>query len=275
MKTLNHMLSFGSIILLLASCQDVIDVELENVSPRLVIEANISDQAGPYTVTLSESGNFYLSNEFPAVSAESVILSDENGNRDTLLEVRPGVYQTRFIQGVRGVNYTLEVKYEGTSYMASSRIPDHIVPIDSLYTEFLEESIFQEEGYYATIYAQDIPNVENYYRYKVYVNGEVYIFDEDTEEEEEDDNLYLDQDKFFDGQYFNRPFPQNFKQGDSVSVELYNINKATFDYYNTLIEAIGASGVAAPSNPVSNFNNNALGNFNAYTFDRKTVKVVK
>tara|TARA_R110002049_G_scaffold273751_8_gene451601 strand:- start:1778 stop:2500 length:723 start_codon:yes stop_codon:yes gene_type:complete len=238
-----------------------------------VIEANISDQAGPYTVTLSETGDFYLSNDFPAVHAEVVILSDENGNRDTLKEVKPGSYQTTFIQGVRGVIYTLEVKYKGTSYMASSRIPDQIISIDSLYTEFLEESILQDEGYYASIYAQDLPNVENYYRYKVFVNGEVYIFDEDTDEEEEDDNLYLDQDKFFDGQYYNITFPQNLKLGDSVSVELYNINKASYDYYKTLIEAIGASGVAAPSNPISNFNNNALGNFNAYVFSRKTVRV--
>ena len=273
MKSLINRFLICAAIITLTSCQDVIELELENVSPRLVIEANISDQAGPYTVTLSETGDFYLSNDFPAVHAEVVILSDENGNRDTLKEVKPGSYQTTFIQGVRGVIYTLEVKYKGTSYMASSRIPDQIISIDSLYTEFLEESILQDEGYYASIYAQDLPNVENYYRYKVFVNGEVYIFDEDTDEEEEDDNLYLDQDKFFDGQYYNITFPQNLKLGDSVSVELYNINKASYDYYKTLIEAIGASGVAAPSNPISNFNNNALGNFNAYVFSRKTVRV--
>ncbi len=274
MKTFKIILSFGSFIFLLASCQDVIDLELESVAPRLVIEANISDQEGPYFVTLSETGDFYKSNTFPKASGAMVILSDENGGRDTLQEINPGIYQTNFIQGVRGVNYTLEVNYEGTMYLASSRIPDQVNPIDSMSTEFLEESIIQDEGYYATIYVQDEPNVANYFRYKVYVNGEVYIFNKgDEKEEEEDDNLYVERDKFFDGQYFNTSFPHNLNLGDSITVELYHINQASYDYYRTLTEAIGESGVAAPSNPISNFNNNALGNFNAFAFYKKTIRV--
>lgn len=273
MKTLKTFLSFASFIFLFASCQDVIELELENITPRLVIEANISDQAGPYTVTLSETGDFYKSNALPAVSGALVILSDEKGSRDTLVELNPGSYQTTFIQGVRGVNYTLEVNYEGKKYMASSRIPDQVNPIDSMATEFLEESIIQEEGYFATIYVQDVPNVANYFRFKVYVNGEVYLFDEGTENQVEDDNLYFEQDKFFDGQYFSTSFPHKLTAGDSITVEIYHINKASYDYYRTLVEAIGASGVAAPANPISNFNNNALGNFNAYVIDRKTIRV--
>lgn len=273
MKNLKQIFLLCAAIIALTACQDVIELELENVSPRLVIEANISDQEGPYTVTLTETGDFYQSNDLIIAPGALVILSDENGSRDTLQEVKPGFYQTTYIRGVRGVNYTLEVNYHGTKYMASSRIPDQVNPIDSLSTEFLEESIIQEEGYYASIYVQDVPNVANYFRYKVYVNGAVYIFDEDTEEEEEDDNLYFERDKFSDGQYFNTSFPHKLNLGDSITVELYHINKASYDYYRTLTEAIGASGVAAPSNPISNFNNHALGNFNAYAFDRKTIRV--
>lgn len=273
MKTLKIFLSSGFFIILFASCQDIIELELENVSPRLVIEANISDQTGPYTITLTETGDFYQSNDFPEASGAVIILSDEIGSRDTLEEVSPGIYQTTFIQGIRGVNYTLEVNYEGATYMASSRIPDQVNPIDSMSTEYLEESIIQEEGYYATIYVQDEPNVANYFRYKVYVNGEVYIFVDENEDEEEDDNLYVERDKFFDGRYFNTSFPHKLKIGDSITVEIYHINQASYDYYRTLTEAIGASGVAAPANPISNFNNNALGNFNAYVFDKKTIRV--
>lgn len=275
MKILKLILNLTCIAVLFASCEDVIELELENHSPRLVIEANISDQTGPYTVTLSETGNFYNDNTFPPRTAAVVTISNEVGDREILTEVSPGVYQTANLQGVIGIAYTLEVNSEGESYIATSRIPDQINPIDSIGTEFLEGSIFQEEGYFATAFIQDAPNVNNYYRYKIFVNGEVYIFNQDVdgEDEVEDDNIYLDQDKLYDGQYFDVSFPHKLDIGDSIKIEVYHINKASFDYYRTLVDAIGASGVAAPSNPVSNFTNQALGNFNAYSINNKAIIV--
>jgi hypothetical protein len=254
----------------------VINLELENIAPRLVVEANISDQAGPYTVTLSETGDFYTDNTFPPRTGASVTIFDDLGNRETLTEVNPGVYETSNLQGIIGVTYTLEISSEGKNYMASSKMPDQIYPIDTITTEFLEESIFQEEGYFATLFAQDIPNVKNYYRYKVFVNGKVYIFNQgdDDEDEIEDDNIYLDRDKFHDGLYFDASFPQKLNPGDSVTIEMYHINKNSFDYYRSLLDAIGVAGVA-PSNPISNFGKKALGNFNAYAFDRMTIKVIE
>ncbi|MBL4710186.1 MAG: DUF4249 domain-containing protein [Flavobacteriales bacterium] len=275
MKNLKNILLLLTAATFLSSCEDVIELELENVAPRLVIEANISDQNGPYTVTLSETGDFYEDNTFPPRIGATVTIFDELGNREFLTEVSPGIYQTATLQGVKGITYTLEINSEGKNYMASSRIPNQINPIDTITTSFLEESIFQEEGYFATVSLQDVPNVKNYYRYKIFVNGKVYIFNQDVEGEDEieDDNLYLDGDRFSDGQYLEVSFPVKLNIGDSIKVELHHINKESFDYYRTLIDAIGESGVAAPSNPISNFGKQALGNFNAYSFDSKTIRV--
>jgi hypothetical protein len=274
MKNLKNIFLLFTIVIAFSSCEDVIELELENVPPQLVVEANISDQAGPYTVTLTETGDFYNPNDFPPRTGAIVIISDDLGNRETLTEVSPGTYQTASIQGTKGVNYTLEITSEGKTIMASSRIPNQINSIDSIATSFEEESIFQEEGYYVTAYIQDVPNVRNYYRYKIFVNGNVFVFNQDNEDEDEfeDDNLYLETDKFDDGQYLDDDFPQILKIGDSVTVELYQINKATFDYYRTLEDAIGTAGVA-PSNPISNFGREALGNFNAYAFESLTIQV--
>jgi hypothetical protein len=274
MNNLKNILLLLTVVTLFSSCQDVIELELENVAPRLVVEANISDQVGPYTVNLSETGDFYKKNTFPPRTGATVIIFDDSGNRETLTEVAPGIYETSSIQGVRGSTYTIEISSEGKNYIASSKIPDQILPIDTIISEFLEESFFQDEGYFVTLFAQDIPLVKNYYRYKVFVNGKVYVFYQDEEDEDEvkDDNIYLDQDKFHDGLIFETTFPQKLSPGDSVTIEMYHINKGSFDYYRSLLDAIGAAGVA-PSNPISNFGKLALGNFNAYTFDSKTIRV--
>ena len=63
----------------------------------------------------------------------------------------------------------------------------------------------------------------------------------------------------------------SLKIGDKVKVELYHINKSSYDYYRTLLEAIG-TGDLAPANPISNFGEQALGNFNTYiVFSDSTV----
>lgn len=273
MKNIKHFFLLIPAAILFSSCEDVIELDLEQVEPRLVVEANLSDLQEPFLVYLTETGDFYGDNTFLPRTAATVILSDETGNREILVEVNPGVYETSTVQGIKGVTYTLEIQSEGVTYFATSRIPDQINSLDSLATSFEEESIFQEEGYFVTAYLQDVPNVANYYRYKVFVNNKVYVFNQDNDDDEvEDDNLYLDQDKFSDGQYLDVSFPQKLNIGDSVKVELYHINKGSFDYYRTLTDAIGTAGVA-PSNPISNFGMQALGNFNAYAVEQKKIQV--
>jgi len=51
-------------IVLLTSCQKVIDVNLNDSDPHYIIEGNVTDQAGPYTVRISRSINFSDLNTF-------------------------------------------------------------------------------------------------------------------------------------------------------------------------------------------------------------------
>src|SRR5690606_37574646 len=99
------------------------------------------------------------------------------------------------------------------------------------------------------------------YRLKVFVNGKPFIFEVD-DNRVKDDNLWLINDKFFNGKMMDFEFPHNLKVGDRVDVELHQVGKETFDYYRTLVEMRGPGGVA-PSNPLTNWTNGALGYFGA------------
>ncbi|WP_215222777.1 DUF4249 domain-containing protein [Echinicola shivajiensis] len=250
-------------VLSLASCEEVIDISLEDAEPRIVIEGIVTDQPGPYTVTISKSVGFYEDNVFPGVEGAYVEISDDKGNVDILEDMGDGEYQTTSLQGERGVNYSIKVEVEGNTYTAACKMQEEQVAIDSLLVRYEEESLFYKEGYYVRAYFEDPPGLGNYYSFNVYVNGEVYVFDFDGELIE-DDNFWLWDDKFTDGNVQDYDFPHTLEEGDELYVELRHLDRTTYDYYRTLVEIIDGGGVA-PSNPLSNFGDTALGYFAAYS----------
>ena len=73
----------------------------------------------------------------------------------------------------------------------------------------------------------------------------------------------------------------SIKVGDEFRVELLNIDRANFDYFNTAndVSASGGGGMGlgsvAPTNPNTNWDNNALGYFGAYTVSEATTVLVE
>ncbi|AGA78787.1 hypothetical protein Echvi_2541 [Echinicola vietnamensis DSM 17526] len=256
----------GLLVLLsvtLMGCEDVIELDLDEGAPRIAIEGIVTDQPGPYTVTITESVGFYDDNVFPSISGAYVEISDDQGNVEVLAEKEAGVYQTASLQGQRGVTYTLTVEYDGQTYTAESKMPEEQVVIDSLGFRFEEESLLNDEGYYFKAYFEDPPGLGDYYSFNVFVNGEVYVFDFDGEMIE-DDNFWLYSDKYTDGNAQDYDFPHTLEEGDDVYVELRHLDKSTYDYYRMLVDVIDGGGVA-PSNPISNFGDTALGYFGAFS----------
>lgn len=266
--------SLIALFFLSVSCEDVIELDLNEGEPRLVIEGFITDQPGPYIIEINKTVGFYESNDFPPQSGAKVIIADNEGIEDILEEVRPGVYQTTTIQGQVGKTYTLTVEYEGQIITASSEMPSQQIPIDSLVLRYEEESLFYDEGQYVTAYFQDPAAVENFYRLNIFVNGDVYNFSEDDPDDftADDDNFYLTRDKFSDGNIQDFGFFLTLQPSDSVYVELHQLNRTTFEYYRTLIDGTDSGGIA-PANPISNFGTQALGYFGAFSVTSKSVVV--
>jgi len=63
------------------------------------------------------------------------------------------------------------------------------------------------------------------------------------------------------------------KKGDSLMVEMRNLDKANYDYFNTLNDVINSDRSAAPANPVSNITGGALGYFCAYSSTKMSLVV--
>ncbi len=251
-------------ISLLASCEKEIEVDLNTSSPQLVIEGNISDEPGPYSVKLSETVNFTDSNDYPPVSGATVIISDNAGVIDTLSETGSGLYQTHRIIGTPGNIYTLKVMSEGKEYHAVSAMPSKI-SLDSIRFNLFAEPGESEKSFAIVPLYRDPAEVGNSYRFLFSVNGKM-------------DKLYqVSNDNIGNGSVNSQPFSTDSEyvkiaKGDTVEVTMRCIDVNTYNYYYTLSQ-IGDGGIiggATPSNPPSNITGNvALGIFSAYTTETK------
>ena len=252
----------------LASCQKVVSVDLNQTNPQIVIEGVVSDQPGPYTVTVEKTGDYFTASlTFPPVSNATVILSDNTGLADTLRHMTGGTYQSSRLRGEPGRTYTLKVLADGKEYDAMSSMPAR-VKIDSVYTTPLVE-FDGDRGYNIMVVFNDPPGTPNWYRIDAHtpsiaadsLNGRRFILFRD--------NLTNGMQTTFRIRAARRVHP-----GDTLTVKLYSIDKATYDYYLTVNNILGSDRSPlsiAPANPNTNISNGSLGYFTAYSADSASV----
>jgi Domain of unknown function (DUF4249) len=270
---LNKKLLFPFLIILASisfNCQKVVVIDLNQANPKLVIDANISDQPGPYNIILSRSGNYFEpSLTFPPVSNALVIVSDDLGKIDTLKESSTtGIYKSSTLIGQPGRTYMLNITSDGNKYSAVSSMPPKVF-IDSLYS-VKRKSSSGVPTYDIYIMFKDPPVPGNYYRLNVHAG---YLIPSDSI----DGRRYrLYSDKLTNGSEMVERVRTGrlVLIGDTITVDLLTIDKPTYDYFNTLRDILTSDGAAtslAPANPNTNLSNGALGYFSAYTMDRKTI----
>lgn len=170
----NSLLLFlGSIFI--GSCIDRINIEVpDSYSSQLVVDGEITDEPGPYTVHLSRSARvekFFL--QFSkGVEGAKITIADDVGNSETLNEKEAGTYETK-ANGIRGVvGRTYSIKIETTDGKVYESIPDKMKPVgdvDSLYYEFesyLPLNDQEQYGFRFYIDAKGLPNIANLVRWK-------------------------------------------------------------------------------------------------------------
>ncbi|QGY45707.1 DUF4249 family protein [Maribellus comscasis] len=260
MKTIKILTFIFSLAILFTACQDVIDIDLDSVEPKLVIDAVINDSV---VVKISKSTDYFEPGIYPPVSNAVVTVTENAGNLVQLEETNPGTY-TEYQMGIEGREYTLEVEVDGEIYTGTVEMP-YKVAIDSISIEPTPDYMEFSGGYLVNCHLNDPEGIENYYR---------LIVSRIEQQSEPDDILYVYDDAFVDGNEISMRWDdEQFFEQDTVIVELQTLAESTYDYYRTLSSLFesGMIGNANPSNPITNLSNDALGYFGAYTVSRDTV----
>lgn len=259
----------------LSSCQKVVQIDLNTTDPKLVVEANITDESGPYTVKLSKSANYYDDNKFPKVNDAIVTIKDMNGNSDVLHPVADGMFQTSSIQGVPGRTYILNIYWNGKNYTGSSTMP-YKVPIDSVLILLQGRGGFGGQGgpggpgstvtkrRRVVCSFKDPGEYENYYRIELFANDSTAL---------DSTRIQILGDKLTNGQEMTLSFSTRLQVSDTIIVKLLGIDFPVYDFYNTLRNVVGDNGPftsAPPANPNTNMSGGALGYFSAHWVSSKT-----
>jgi hypothetical protein len=165
---------FGCIIILIFSnCEEVVQLDLPERDPRLVVEGLVTNEDTPYYVKLTHTTKYtfeYQPGTFEYEEGAIVVISSNTGLVDTLLERSPGIYRTDDpdFRGLPGCQYRLDIfTLDGNHYQSHWEEMLSVPYIDSIYfSRDMEDRSPDNPDYYLyNIYIdwQEPAGIENYY----------------------------------------------------------------------------------------------------------------
>jgi hypothetical protein len=255
---------------ILMSCEEVIDLDLNDAEPRIVIEGAVTQDNKPCLVRVSTTGDFYTGEGMTAITDAKVNLSSDNGYNEDLFNAGNGFYYAVNLLPEAKVLYTLTVKHGDIIYSASDSMPEKTVieKLDYNISELGGEGPEQDEydiHYDINCYFNDKEGIKNYYLLQLKRNNEIV--------DNRRGKYYLLVDDYLDGEMIAYTFfGIGANNNDTIEITLSAVGPATYEYYRTLNDVLIQGGMGTtPYNPVTNFNNNALGYFGTFTFDSREI----
>lgn len=205
----------------ITACEDVVEIDLNESDPKLVIEANINlleDGTSVANVILTRTAPFF-DQAVPPVTNASVTITDENGIVYPFLYTEDGIYQGNLIPQPQVV-YTLEVIDNGEIYRASEQL------VTGPALEIVEqnnEGGFSGEEIELKVYFTDPGDEVNYYFFEgLSTRGDL----RDTFNDE-----------FFNGnRIFGFYYVEDLEQGDEVVFNLYGVDAQFYNFMYVLLQ---------------------------------------
>ncbi len=230
-----------TISLLFMSCTDVIEVDVPEAPPRLVIEASMDWQKGTtgnsQIVKLSLSTPYFDNLIETAVVGASVkVINDANQTEFTFTDLNNGKYSTDDFVPVIGNTYTLMVNYDGDLYLASETMTS-VSTISDVYQS--TENGFDKDALEVNIEFLDPEGEENFYLAKFQRRGDKFQTLFDIKDEFTDGNKMS---IFYEKLEDEDAGETEFKPGDIVDIELLGLSEPYYNYIKLLIEQSQSGG---------------------------------
>ncbi|MAU70724.1 MAG: hypothetical protein CML04_01390 [Pseudozobellia sp.] len=264
------------IAILFFACEDVVEIDVPESNPRLVIEASLDWEKGSLgnnqSITLNNTTTYFDDERLNPVSDAIVtVYNVETASEFRFLEQEAGVYSTDTFIPLIDNTYRLEVLYEGETYVAEERMTS-VATIDSL-TQSREEG-FDKDLLELNIYFSDPENEVNSYLIWCESNKDLFPYMFDINDEFINGNqvhhTYEKDDDIDNGLY-------PFEPDEIVEVKLFGISENYYRYIGLLISQSGGGNPfgAVPATlrgnivNTTNRENYALGYFRTAEVDTK------
>jgi len=287
-------------LFMLLSCEKQVNLQVNNQPSKLVVDASIENDNFPIVV-LSTSLNYFssisaeeLSNSF----VHNAIVTVGNGTKTTILKEYTYTdtsgytlyYYTvdssdiaNLFTGEFNKTYLLNITADGQTYTSSTSIPVLAKKCDSIWWQ---PAPLADDKSLCVMYGtfSDPPGLGNYVRYFTKVNSDRFLpgLTSSFDDQVVDGITYtLSFDPGWDKNDLDKPNTENgygyVHHGDTVTLKYCNIDKATFDFWNTWDFAWQSYGnpFSSPVKVLGNISNAALGAFSGYAVQYKTIIIPK
>jgi hypothetical protein len=285
----------------LFSCEKDIHLKVQNQPSKLVVDASIENERYP-VVALSTSLNYFssiTSDELSKSFVHDAVVTISDGIKTSLLKEYSYNTDSGFIvyyytvdlsdtpSAIRGQfnkQYQLDVKTkDGAEYAATTTIPALTKKCDAIWWEPAPNT---DDSSLCVLFGTfiDPPGFGNYIRYFTRINsgrflpGLSSVFDDQFV----DGTTYtLEFDMGWDKNSLDKPTAENdygyAHRGDTVTLKYCNIDKATYNFWNTWEFAWASYGnpFSSPIKVLGNINNGALGAFSGYATQYITIIIPK
>ena len=245
-----------SLLFIVTSCEDVVDIPLNTSAPKLVIDANIKWNKGTsganQTIKLSLTSDFY-SNVIPPANGAVVFVTNSANTVFNFTEVGVmGEYKCANFVPVLNENYTLTVNYKGQTYTST----DKLLPTPAIIN--VQQQVlpsFTGTRIEVKFFFQDVAGVDNFYLVNFKSNTELLP------------RFAPLRDEFFQGNLMFGVFSnEDLKAGDNLFMSVQGISSRYYSYFQKLNELSGTSGGAPFATPPATIRGNIINQTDSNNF---------
>lgn len=229
-------------------CEDVVNVDLDTATPKLVIEAAINWEKGTsgkqqFVKLTTTTG--YFENVIPTVSNAVIYITNSRNEKFNFKEIqKTGRYIcTDFIPEI-DETYTLTVISGGATYTAVETLKS-VAPITRI--EQNNQGGFTGKDIEIRAYYNDPADAANFYLYRYLYSNKITS------------NYYVDEDKFFQGnEFFSVSDDDELKPGDEIEITHYGISKQYYNYMSILVSIAGSNAGGPFQSPPATVKGNII-----------------
>jgi hypothetical protein len=294
MKTIFKFLLLSSSLVLLNSCQDVVQIKLDEGSKLYVIDAFVNNLPGKQTIRVVTNDSYFSNREAPPVPDASIILKDLTSDKQFAFTYSGnGNYEYNVVSpdtlAKIGHQYELNVTLDGVTY-TSLATQKRTATIDSISAEYNDGSGGgfgppQKPYYLCGLWAKDkVDNNTDYYWVKTFRNDTLFSGPSDI-------NICIDgtggpvTSTDLDSVYFTPTATflgfKHYQSGNSCKVEIHSISHDTYFFFVQAQAQINNGGLFAttPENVRTNIvtpsgsKTKAVGWFNMATVVSKKIVI--
>lgn len=222
---------------LLSSCEEVIDVDLNTAAPRLVVDAALKWEKGTsgsdQTIKLTTTTG-YFDQIIPTVSGAEVNVTAANGSIFNFIEIEPnsGEYICNNFVPQINENYTLSIQLNGVTYTANETLVA-VPEIDKIEQD--DDGGFGGGNIELKFFFTDNGLTNDFYLFR----NKLSRYDVPQ--------YSVSRDEFYQGnQAFDIYSNEDIKAGDTVDFTLHGISQGYFNYMQILLSIAGNASGGGP-----------------------------